>query len=496
MEKIKLKVEKKKNIKLLDKSIAWTERIKDPIVYLNKKSQDSENSESNNLEYGTDKIKYITNRGIDEVTYANKKIINYGKNKMVKSLKKSRNIKNKITNASKQIKKTEKGIKTAKDTIKTTEKVTKETVKVSKQIFEQGKKLAIEGAKKTVQVSKAIIKGTISAIKAIIASMKSLITAIIAGGWISVIIILIICVFGLICGSFYGIFFSNEVNKSMSVPEVIRQTNEEVFSRIETMKLLYVHDKVEIESSYSNWKEVLAIYAVKYNNGTDDFPYILDMNNIMYLKQIFWDMNMIEPELIQEQNEYLILKNTLHISFENKTKEEIMNNYHFTAEMKNQVNVLLSSANDDLWNLLIYGGRTNNSLIVGIANSEVGNVGGEKFWRWYGFESRVEWCAVFVSWVANEAGVLNLSIPRFSLVSDGIDWFKIKGAWQSKAYVPKPGDIIFFDWENDGKPNHVGIVEKIEDNFVYTIEGNSTNDECKENAYLIGDSVIFGYGMI
>ena len=60
----------------------------------------------------------------------------------------------------------------------------------------------------------------------------------------------------------------------------------------------------------------------------------------------------------------------------------------------------------------------------------------------------------------------------------------------------KHGDIIFFDWanSNDGKADHVGIVDKVEDNKVYTIEGNTSGDMCKPNVYNIGSSVILGYG--
>lgn len=60
----------------------------------------------------------------------------------------------------------------------------------------------------------------------------------------------------------------------------------------------------------------------------------------------------------------------------------------------------------------------------------------------------------------------------------------------------KNGDIIFFDWadSNDGKADHVGIVEKCENNRVYTIEGNSSSDTCRQKDYDINSSVILGYG--
>ena len=124
----------------------------------------------------------------------------------------------------------------------------------------------------------------------------------------------------------------------------------------------------------------------------------------------------------------------------------------------------------------------------------MGNVGGKKYWKWYGFDSHVEWCAIFVSWCANESGDLNVSIPKFSRVEDGIQWFKDNKKWADKNYKPKSGDLIFFDWNNDNDPDHVGIVESSDNQYVYTIEGNS-NDECREKKYSLINEVVRGYGM-
>lgn len=172
-----------------------------------------------------------------------------------------------------------------------------------------------------------------------------------------------------------------------------------------------------------------------------------------------------------------------------------MNYYKFTEVQKKEVSNLLRNEYETLWKNIIYGSSDGNSKIVEIARHQIGNKGGEKFWKWYGFEERVEWCAIFVSWVANESGVLNLSVPKFSVVSDGVNWYKLNGRWKDKSYMPKTGDVIFFDWEGDNKVNHVGIVEKVENNNVYTIEGNSNGDQCLAQEYAISDVVIYGYGI-
>lgn len=136
---------------------------------------------------------------------------------------------------------------------------------------------------------------------------------------------------------------------------------------------------------------------------------------------------------------------------------------------------------------------TSNSKLVNIALSQVGNQGGTPYWSWYGYKERVEWCACFVSWCAYQSGDLNITIPKFSAVKDGIKYYQNKGLWRDKNYIPKTGDLIFFDWQQDGISDHVGIVKKVENNIIYTIEGNS-NDQCKQNTYRIHHKVIYGYG--
>lgn len=168
----------------------------------------------------------------------------------------------------------------------------------------------------------------------------------------------------------------------------------------------------------------------------------------------------------------------------------------FTSSQQSQLAELLSEEYRSLWNAAIYG-TDGNADIVAVAQSQIGNVGGEPYWSWYGFESHVEWCACFVSWCANKCGYLDAGVlPRFASCSDGVQWFRDRGLWQSGGYIPQPGDIIFFDWLDDGQdgnPDHVGIVERAGEGIVYTIEGNS-GDVCKSQSYSIDHTEILGYG--
>jgi cell wall-associated NlpC family hydrolase len=142
----------------------------------------------------------------------------------------------------------------------------------------------------------------------------------------------------------------------------------------------------------------------------------------------------------------------------------------------------------------VNGTRPGNQAVVDIAKSQVGNVGGQPYWSWYGFTSRVEWCACFVSWCYGQMG---LSEPRFSACqSQGIPWFQSHGQWGGRDYANiAPGDAIFFDWDLDGRADHVGIVVGTDGSRVYTVEGNS-GDACKIKSYSLTYECIKGYGLM
>ena len=142
----------------------------------------------------------------------------------------------------------------------------------------------------------------------------------------------------------------------------------------------------------------------------------------------------------------------------------------------------------------INGTRPGNSQLVELAKSQVGNVGGQPYWSWYGFNSRVEWCACFVSWCYGQSGRTE---PRFAgCQSQGVPWFQSHGQWGARGYENiAPGDAIFFDWDLDGSADHVGIVVGTDGSRVYTVEGNS-GDACKIKSYDLNYQSIKGYGLM
>ena len=154
-----------------------------------------------------------------------------------------------------------------------------------------------------------------------------------------------------------------------------------------------------------------------------------------------------------------------------------------------------TSGSEDLSGVqFINGTRPGNPQLVELAKRQVGNVGGYPYWSWYGFDSRVEWCACFVSWCYNQAGK---SEPRFAGCEwQGVPWFQSHGQWGARGYNNlAPGDAIFFDWDLDGTADHVGIVIGTDGSRVYTVEGNS-GDACKIKSYDLNYQSIKGYGLM
>lgn len=151
----------------------------------------------------------------------------------------------------------------------------------------------------------------------------------------------------------------------------------------------------------------------------------------------------------------------------------------------------------------IFDGLFGNRQIVEIAKKEIGSSNGEKYWRWYEFDSYAEWCACFVSWCGEQAGLLDRgAMPKFSLCKNGVDWFKSHGKWWDRGAIPSTGSLIFFDWDGDGVSDHVGIVEKCEEGIIHTIEGNTgtriNGNQVRgvwQHTYTINQNNILGYGI-
>ena len=452
------------------------------------------------------------------------KTLDRGK-KGIKTLDRGRKtIKQASSTAKGTIKTTSKSIKTAEKTAKASIKTTQQAAKAAQRTAQAAARAARAAAhaaraaaRAAVVAAKVAAKATIAAVKAIIAATKALIAAIAAGGWIAVLVIVIICLIGLLIGSCFGIFFSGEDSGSgYTVQNVVQEINDDYQQQIDTTKANLSHDVLEMSGSRAVWPEVLAVYAVKTTTDPDNPQEVatIDDSKKAILTDIFWEMNQISSRtetrtetVITEtddghgnivETETTVTQTYLYITVSHKTAEEMAEQYGFDKEQKEQLAELLAEENRSLWSAVLYGIYTEDGAIVSVALSQVGNVGGEPYWSWYGFSGRVEWCACFVSWCANECGYIDTGvIPKYAGCVNGVQWFKDRGQWMDGSAEPAPGMIIFFDWDDengqDGLSDHTGIVEKVENGRVYTIEGNS-GDSVRQNSYPVGHYEVLGYG--
>ena len=419
--------------------------------------------------------------------------------------------------AQRSVKTTKTAIKTTQQAAKAAQKTAQATVKASQKAAQAAK----AAAKATVAGVKAAVKATIAAVKAIIAATKALVAAIAAGGWVAVAVIVVICLIALICGSVFGIFFSGEDSGTgMSMQTAVQEINADYDAKMEAEKNSVAYDNMEISGGRAVWKDVLAVYAVKTNTDKDNPQEVatMDESKKQLLSDIFWEMNSIssrseshsETEITETddgngnivQTETTVTKTTLYITVSHLTVDEMADLYGFDAEQREYLAELLKDENNSIWAAVLYGIRYSDDQIVTVALSQVGNVGGEPYWSWYGFGSRVEWCACFVSWCADQCGYIDTGVvPKYAGCVNGVQWFKDRGQWIDGSAEPVPGMIIFFDWDNkgssgpqDGQSDHTGIVQKVENGIVYTVEGNS-GDSCRVNQYSVGHYEILGYGV-
>ena len=398
-------------------------------------------------------------------------------------------------------------IKTSQQTAKAAQKTAQAMVKTSQKAAQAAKK----AAKATADTVKATAKATVATVKAIIAGTKALVAAIAAGGWIAVLIIMIVVLFGAAVAMFGGGSDSNSytpVSAEVEAYEPIIQKYAKEYGIPEYVELIKA---VMMQESGGRGLDPMQAAEGSFNtryphepNGIKDPEYSIQCG-VQELKAALTSAEVESP--IDMEHIKLALQGynfgNGYISWA-KTKYggySYANAVEFSTQQAQRLG--WDSYGDTQYpaHVLRYYpyGRAftagGNQAIVEVALTQLGNQGGQPYWSWYGFNSRVEWCACFVSWCADQCGYIESGlVPKFAGCVDGANWFKSNGKWQDRTYEPKVGDIIFFDWEGDGTTDHVGIVEKCENGTVYTVEGNS-GDACKQRQYAVGSSNIYGYGI-
>ena len=416
------------------------------------------------------------------------------------------------------IKTSGKAVKTAEQTAKTSIKTSEQTANAYVQAMhysmkkaEKAMQTARQTARDTTIAVKKTAKAVTHAIKALIEATKALLSALTAGGWIAVVIILIVVLLGCAVSLFGGGSGSNAytpVSAEVEAYEPLIQKYAKQYGIPEYVELIKA---VMMQESGGRGLDPMQAAEGSFNtryphepNGIKDPEYSIECG-VQELKAALISAEVENP--IDMEHIKLALQG---YNFGNGYISWAKTNYDGYS-YANAVEFSTMQAARLGWDS--YGdtqypahvlryypyGRAftsgGNQAIVEVALTQLGNEGGQPYWSWYGFDGRVEWCACFVSWCADQCGYIESGIiPKFSGCVDGSNWFKGNGQWQDRNYEPQAGDTIFFDWEGDGETDHVGIVEKCENGVVYTVEGNS-GDACRQNQYTVGSSSIYGYGV-
>lgn len=420
-------------------------------------------------------------------------------------------------------------IKTADSTVKTVEQMGGTVIKSTQATAKTAQKTAAQAArnaqrlraasKAAAATAKALAATTAKAVKAIIAAAQEFLSALVAGGGMVLILVIV-----LIIMCFAGMMFASDEDDTEILP-----VSEEVKAYEPVIQ------KYAKEHSIGDY--VLLIEAVMMlesgGRGTDPmqcsecnfntlYPHtpgsitdpeysinvgIQNLADCLQIAQCEGPMDMDAIKLALQgynygqgyitwaMNKYGEYSKANAVEFSLKTAEQLGWDRYGNMDYVPLVLQYYPLGQ-------IFYDPDTSELIVEVARSQIGNVGGEPYWRWYGFTERVGWCACFVSWCANECGYIDAgTFPRFSGPEWGVYWFKQRGQWLDRQATPSPGMIIFYDWDSpetggqDGVTDHVGIVSHVDGNTIYTIEGNSVGDRCLERSRMVGHYEIMGYGV-
>lgn len=368
---------------------------------------------------------------------------------------------------------------------------------------------ARQAAIAAAKAAKVAAKAVAAAVKAVIASTKALVSAILAGGWIVVLILIIVILFGALFSMVGGSNSSTVTPVSAEVEAyepLIRQYARQygIEEYVELIKAVMMQESGGQGSDPMQASE--CGYNTRYPNtpnGITDPEYSIDVgiqNLAACLREASVespiDMNHIKLAL----QGYNYGNGYISWAKENYGGYTYANAVEFSTMMAERNGWSSYGDKEYVSHVLRYYafGRiptgTGSQAIVQVALTQEGN-GGDTYWSWYGFAQREEWCACFVSWCADQCGYIEAGvIPKFSLCSAGMEWFESQGQFMDGSYVPATGYLVFFDWGNDGSVDHVGIVESVVDGNIYTVEGNS-GDKVARRSYPIGYGQIVGYGV-
>ena len=404
-----------------------------------------------------------------------------------------------------------------------TAKTSKEASKLKKQaehVYRSGKKLAVQGKKAATQSAKAAkrtVSGIKTAVKTGVTAVKSLGAFLAAGGWIVVLLVIVLGVIGGIAGS------SGSSSAEPLSQEVLAYTStiQRYASQYGISEYVPSIQAIMMQESGGRGTDPMQASECPYNTRYPNSPgaiqdpeYSIQVGVQYYadcVRQAGCESPLDISRLQLSWQGYNYGNGYIGWALEHHGGYSLENALQFSQEKAADLGWPRYGDPQYVPHVQryysgggIFGGIFGNGQIVQVAKQEVGSSNGEKYWRWYGFDSYVEWCACFVSWCGEQAGLIESgAMPKFSLCENGIAWFKSHGKWQETGGIPSAGSLVFFDWNGDGISDHVGIVEKYEGGIIYTVEGNTGTNIGGNNvrgvwkhSYSVGSATILGYGII
>lgn len=404
-----------------------------------------------------------------------------------------------------------------KGTVSSAEKVKTQTAMQKRQAVKSMKRAketaqkSMQTAKQTVQKGKTVVRGAKALGESVVVAEKTTFAAIMAGGSAAVVVLIIIV--GIIAGAaFIG---SSQSAESLS-EEVLEYTStiRRYANEFGISEYVSSIQAIMMQESGGRGTDPMQASECPYNTEYPNSPgaiqdpeYSIKVG-IQYYADCVRQAECERPQDMEKLklswqgynygNGYITwaIRNHGGYSAENalqfSQKQAAAHGWTSYGDPEYIPHVMRYYSGGGFW----FAGLFGNEQLVTVAKSQLGNEGGEKFWSWYGFNSRKEWCACFVSWCADQVGLIESgAVPRFAYCPTGIEWFKSHGKWQEAGSIPTPGTIIFFDWEQDGISDHVGIVESCDGTTIYTVEGNS-DDAVEQNSYEANSQIIAGYGIV
>lgn len=415
------------------------------------------------------------------------------------------------------LKKSQKNIKTSGNTGKTMIKTAGSsggtTSKVTQAGLQAVKKTTFivkEATKRAISIGAKAVTAIAAAAKAIAAAMSALAEAIGVGGVVAVVLLVIVIVMGAAL-SIFGQGANQQylpVSQEVQMYEPLIRLYAKEYDMLDYVDLIKA---VMMQESGGRGKDPMQSSEGPFNarypnvpNGIQDAEYsiacgVQELKSVLNAAEVESPVDLERIKLALQGYNYG--NGYIDWAVEKDGGYTKANAIEFSDMMAERLGWTSYGDKDYVEHVLRYYPFTGmitgmgSADIVAVAQSQVGITGGGPYWSWYGFPNRVEWCACFVSWCAEQCGYINSGVVlKFSYCPTGANWFKSQQRWQDRSYLPAPGDIIFFDWHGDGVTDHVGIVKSCDGERVYTIEGNS-GDMVKEKSYTVGNGLIYGYGV-